>query len=94
MRLDVITLFPEIVGGPLDASILGRARRAGQVEVVLHQLRGYATDKHRTVDEKPYGGGPGMLLKCEPIFSAVEDVQKKASRARSRHSSFSGWCAL
>ena len=80
MRLDVITLFPEIVGGPLDASILGRARRAGQVEIVLHQLRDYATDKHRTVDEKPYGGGPGMLLKCEPIFAAVEDVQTKAAQ--------------
>ena len=80
MRIDVITLFPEIVGGPLEVSILGRARRAGQVEVVLHQLRDYATDKHRTVDEKPYGGGPGMLLKCEPIFAAVEDVQKKAPK--------------
>jgi tRNA (guanine37-N1)-methyltransferase len=78
VRIDVITLFPEIVGGPLDASILGRARRAGQVEVCLHQLRDYATDKHHTVDEKPYGGGPGMLLKCEPIFAAVEDVRKKA----------------
>jgi tRNA (guanine37-N1)-methyltransferase len=83
VRIDVITLFPEIVGGPLDASILGRARRAGQVEVCLHQLRDYATDKHHTVDEKPYGGGPGMLLKCEPIFAAVEDVQKMAS-ARGR----------
>jgi len=80
VRIDVITLFPEIVSGPLDASILGRARRAGQVEVVLHQLRDYTTDKHRTVDEKPYGGGPGMLLKCEPIFAAVEDVQKKAPK--------------
>jgi tRNA (guanine37-N1)-methyltransferase len=78
VRIDVITLFPEIVGGPLDASILGRARRAGQVDVQLHQLRDYATDKHHTVDEKPYGGGPGMLLKCEPIFAAVEDVQKMA----------------
>ena len=80
MRIDVITLFPEIVSGPLDASILGRARRAGQVDVQLHQLRDYATDKHHTVDEKPYGGGPGMLLKCEPIFAAVEDVQKKAPK--------------
>ncbi len=80
MRLDVITLFPEILRGPLDASIMGRAQRAGQVDIQLHQLRDYATDKHRTVDEKPYGGGPGMLLKCEPIFSAVEDVQSKAAK--------------
>ncbi|MEJ0000303.1 MAG: tRNA (guanosine(37)-N1)-methyltransferase TrmD [Verrucomicrobiota bacterium] len=80
MRIDVITLFPEILRGPLDASIMGRAQRGGQAEIVLHQLRDYATDKHRTVDEKPYGGGPGMLLKCEPIFAAVEDVQARAPK--------------
>jgi tRNA (guanine37-N1)-methyltransferase len=79
MRIDVITLFPEIVSGPLGASILGRAQRGGQVEIHLHQLRDYSTDKHHTVDDKPYGGGPGMLLKCEPIFRAVEDVQSKAA---------------
>jgi tRNA (guanine37-N1)-methyltransferase len=80
MRIDVITLFPEILRGPLDASIMGRAQRGGQAEIALHQLRDYATDKHRTVDEKPYGGGPGMLLKCEPIFAAVQDVQAKAPK--------------
>ena len=80
MRIDVITLFPEILSGPLDASILGRAQRAGQVEIALHQLRDYAPDKHHIVDDKPYGGGPGMLLKCEPIFSAVADVQSKAPK--------------
>ncbi len=80
MRIDVITLFPEILSGPLDASIMGRAQRAGQVGIHLHQLRDYATDKHHIVDDKPYGGGPGMLLKCEPIFDALQDVQSKASR--------------
>jgi tRNA (guanine37-N1)-methyltransferase len=80
MRIDVITLFPEILRGPLDASILGRAQRGGQAEIALHQLRDYATDKHHTVDDKPYGGGPGMLLKCEPIFAAVQDVQSKAAQ--------------
>jgi tRNA (guanine37-N1)-methyltransferase len=80
MRIDVITLFPEILSGPLEASIMGRAQRGGQAEIVLHQLREYATDKHHTVDDKPYGGGPGMLLKCEPIFSAVQDVQAKAAK--------------
>ncbi len=75
MRIDVLTLFPEILRGPLDASILGRAQRAGQVTIHLHQLREYALDKHRTVDEKPYGGGPGMLLKCEPMFAALEAIQ-------------------
>ena len=80
MRIDVITLFPEILRGPLDASIMGRAQRGGQAEIALHQLRDYATDKHHTVDDKPYGGGPGMLLKCEPIFAAVQDVQSKAAK--------------
>ena len=80
MRIDVITLFPEILRGPLDASILGRAQRGRQVEIALHQLRDYAIDKHHTVDDKPYGGGPGMLLKCEPIFAAVQDVQSKAAK--------------
>jgi tRNA (guanine37-N1)-methyltransferase len=80
MRIDVITLFPEILSGPLDASIMGRAQRGGQAEIVLHQLRSYANDKHHTVDDKPYGGGPGMLLKCEPIFAAVQDVQSKAPK--------------
>src|SRR5271154_459963 len=80
MRIDVITLFPEILRAPLDASILGRAQRGGQAEIVLHQLRDYTTDKHRTVDEKPYGGGPGMLLKVEPIFNALQDVQAKAPK--------------
>lgn len=79
MRIDVITLFPEILRGPLDASILGRAQRGGQAEIALHQLRDYAADKHHTVDDKPYGGGPGMLLKCESIFAAVQDVQSKAA---------------
>jgi tRNA (guanine37-N1)-methyltransferase len=80
VRIDVITLFPEILSGPLDASILGRAQRGGQAEIHLHQLRDYAKDKHHTVDDKPYGGGPGMLLKCEPIFDALQDVQAKAAR--------------
>jgi tRNA (guanine37-N1)-methyltransferase len=80
MRIDVITLFPEILSGPLDASIMGRAQRGGQAEIVLHQLRDYANDKHHTVDDKPYGGGPGMLLKCEPIFAAVQDVQSKVAK--------------
>lgn len=80
MRIDVITLFPEILSGSLDASIMGRAQRGGQAEIHLHQLRDYAKDKHHIVDDKPYGGGPGMLLKCEPIFDALQDVQVKAAQ--------------
>lgn len=78
MRIDVITLFPDILRGALEASILGRAQQRGIVDIHVHQLRDWATDKHRTVDDKPYGGGPGMLLKCEPLFACVEAVQAMA----------------
>ncbi len=75
MRIDVITLFPEILRATLGESILGRAQRDGVVTIHLHQLREWTHDKHRTVDDRPYGGGPGMVLKPEPIFEAVEAVQ-------------------
>jgi tRNA (guanine37-N1)-methyltransferase len=74
-RFDVVTLFPELVEGVLRHSVLGRAVEQGLIEVALHQLRNYATDKHRTVDDRPFGGGPGMLLKCEPVVAAVESVR-------------------
>jgi len=80
VRIDVITLFPGMLEGALQETILGRAQKAGLVEVHLHQLRDYATDKHRIVDDRPYGGGPGMVLKCEPVFAAVEDVRSKDPR--------------
>ncbi|PTY01051.1 tRNA (guanosine(37)-N1)-methyltransferase TrmD [Verrucomicrobia bacterium LW23] len=79
MRIDVITLFPEILRGGLDCSILKRAQKKGLVHVHLHQLRDYALDKHRTVDDRPFGGGPGMLLKCEPLFRAYEAVKAMGS---------------
>jgi len=74
MRIDVLTLFPEMFSGPLQASILGRAIESGLVEVVLHNIRDYAEDKHHVVDDYPYGGGAGMLMKPEPLFAAVEAV--------------------
>ena len=81
MRVDVLTLFPEMFAGPLDQSILKRAQDADLVEVVLHQLRDWATDKHRTVDDYPFGGGPGMVMKAEPVFAAVEAIQPQAKPA-------------
>ncbi|MBM4016730.1 MAG: tRNA (guanosine(37)-N1)-methyltransferase TrmD [Planctomycetes bacterium] len=75
MRIDVITLFPEAFRGVLESSILGRALREGRVEVVLANLRDFALDARGTVDDKPFGGGPGMVLMCEPAFRAVEHVQ-------------------
>ncbi len=75
MRIHILTLFPEILQGPLQASLLGRAIGQGLVDVRLCNIRDYALDKHKTVDDKTYGGGPGMLMKPEPLFAAVEAVQ-------------------
>ncbi|MCG3149583.1 MAG: tRNA (guanine-N(1)-)-methyltransferase [Verrucomicrobiae bacterium] len=79
MEFDILTLFPRIFAGPLDESILKRAREAGLVQIRVHNLRDFTHDKHRVVDDKPYGGGPGMLMKPEPIFEAVEKMQRPDS---------------
>ena len=78
MRLDILTLFPGIFRGPLDETILRRAIDSGLVEVELHDLREWATDRHRTVDDYPFGGGPGMVMKPEPIFAAAAAIQPLA----------------
>jgi len=80
MRIDVITLFPGMFRGPLDESIIQRARDAGKLDLRIHNLRDYTHDRHRTVDDRPFGGGPGMLLKPEPIFEAVEALRTDATR--------------
>lgn len=72
MRFDILTLFPEMFEGPLNSSILGRARQSGLIEVVIHNIRDYTSDRHRTADDYPYGGGAGMVLKPEPIFRAMD----------------------
>ncbi len=74
MKIDVLTLFPAMFVGPLDESIIKRAREAGLLELKLHNLRDFAHDRHRTVDDRPFGGGPGMLLKPEPLFEAIESL--------------------
>lgn len=74
VRIDVLTLFPDFFAGPLDASLLGRARSAGLLDVAVHDLRAHTSDRHRTVDDIPYGGGAGMVLKPEPFFAAVEEL--------------------
>jgi tRNA (guanine37-N1)-methyltransferase len=74
MRIDILTLFPEMFTGPLTESILKRAQQEKKLFISLHQMRDYASDKHRTVDEKPYGGGAGMLMKPEPLVRAIEEV--------------------
>ncbi|MDW8406491.1 MAG: tRNA (guanosine(37)-N1)-methyltransferase TrmD [Anaerolineae bacterium] len=74
MRFDVFTLFPGMFVGPFSESIVRRAVDAGLIEIYTHNIRDYATDKHRTTDDYPYGGGGGMVMKPEPIFAAVESV--------------------
>src|SRR5690348_13197545 len=78
LAVNIVTLFPEMFTGPLHASILGRAATAGLVRYRVVQLRDYTHDKHRTVDDTPYGGGAGMVLKPEPFFEAVEDLRAKS----------------
>lgn len=75
MRIDILTLFPEMLPGPLGASILKRGMQAGYLGVRLHQIRDYTHDRHHTVDDYPYGGGAGMVLKAPPLFEAVESVR-------------------
>lgn len=74
MRIDIITLFPEMCNAALNESIIGRAVKSGVIELCFHQLRDYAFDKHRRVDDTPYGGGMGMVLKAEPIALCFEDI--------------------
>lgn len=76
MRIDILTLFPEACEPFLSASILGRARQAGRVTIACHNIRDYSTDPHKKVDDRPFGGGPGMVMMCQPVFDAVEAVEK------------------
>jgi tRNA (guanine37-N1)-methyltransferase len=80
VKIDVLTLFPAMFAGPLDESIIKRARERGLLDVQIHNLRDYAHDRHKTVDDRPFGGGPGMLLKPEPIFEAVEKLARESTR--------------
>jgi len=75
MRIDALTLFPEMFAGPLDASIVGRARERGLVEIRLVNIRDHSTERQRIVDDYPYGGGGGMVMKPEPVFAAVEAMR-------------------
>ena len=74
MRFDLITIFPEFFAGPLDYGIVRRAREAKIIEAHVHDLRAFTHDRHRTVDDRPFGGGEGMVMKCEPLFEAVESL--------------------
>lgn len=80
MKIDILTLFPEMFKGPFDESIVKRAQEKGLVEIKIHNLRKWAKDKHKTVDDRPFGGGAGMVLMVEPIYKAIKDIRKKNSK--------------
>jgi tRNA (guanine37-N1)-methyltransferase len=80
LRIDVITIFPDFFQGPIDYGIVKRARAAGLASITAHDLRRWTTDKHHVVDDRPFGGGDGMILKPEPIFTAVEGLTGKSRR--------------
>ena len=84
MRIDILTLFPEAVTAFLGISIVGRAQQAGVVEIVCTNVREFTTDPHRSVDDKPFGGGPGMVMTCPPMFEAVEGVESWDERPATR----------
>ncbi|HEY1993116.1 MAG TPA: tRNA (guanosine(37)-N1)-methyltransferase TrmD [Edaphobacter sp.] len=86
MRFDIITIFPDFFTGPFDYGILKRARMTGLVEIGTHDLRSFTHDRHRTVDDRPFGGGEGMVLKAQPIYDAVQSLQiaPKAERQRQK----------
>ncbi|MBM4159719.1 MAG: tRNA (guanosine(37)-N1)-methyltransferase TrmD [Ignavibacteria bacterium] len=79
MRIDIITGLPKLLESPLEESIVRRARDKGKIEIVVHDLRSYAHDRHRTIDDAPYGGGAGMILKPEPLFECIESLKGQRS---------------
>jgi tRNA (guanine37-N1)-methyltransferase len=81
LRIDVVTIFPRLVEGPLSDGIVQRAREAGLVDLRVHDLRDFTDDRHRTVDDAPFGGGPGMVMKAEPFYRALESIGAGAGSA-------------
>ena len=80
MKIDIVTIFPEMCLAPLGVSIMGRAQEKGLLQLAVHDLRQWSTDKHRRVDDTPFGGGQGMVMTCPPLFAAVEALRTEHSR--------------
>ena len=80
LRIDILTLFPGIVGGPMQESIIKRAQEKGFVSISVHNIRDHAEGRHKITDDRPYGGGPGMVMKPEPLFKAVASLRRRDSR--------------
>ena len=79
MRIDILTLFPEMLKAAIATSIVKRAQDGGQVEIHVHDIRDWADNKHRKVDHRPYGGGPGMVMMCQPLHDAVQEVERQSN---------------
>jgi tRNA (guanine37-N1)-methyltransferase len=79
MRIDILTLFPEMLEATLATSIVKRAQDAGHVEIHVHDIRNWADNKHRKVDDRPFGGGPGMVMMCQPLHDAVQEVERQSN---------------
>ena len=84
MKFDIVSIFPAMVKAPLAEGVVGRAIGRGVIDVGVHDLRDFTTDRHRVVDDMPFGGGPGMVMKPEPFFAAVEYIRSRARRRRTR----------
>ena len=84
MRIDILTLFPEMLEATLATSIVKRAQDGGQVEIHVHDIRNWADNKHRKVDHRPYGGGPGMVMMCQPLHDAVQEVERQLNSSTVR----------
>src|SRR3979409_2333146 len=82
MKIDIVTIFPDFFRGPLEHGIIRRAQEAGLAKIEVHDLRAFAHDRHKTVDDRPFGGGEGMVLKPEPIFLAVESIWPERNPAQ------------
>jgi tRNA (guanine37-N1)-methyltransferase len=82
MRFHIVTIFPEFFGSPFQHGVVARAQRAGRLDIQIHDLRNWTYDRHRTVDDRPFGGGEGMLLKPEPLFEAVESILPERTNRR------------
>lgn len=80
IRIDIATLFPDMCESVLGESIIGRARSAGHIDIVCHNIRDYTEDKHNRVDDKPYGGGTGMVMQAQPVYDCIEDIKNNTSR--------------
>ncbi|HEY4744896.1 MAG TPA: tRNA (guanosine(37)-N1)-methyltransferase TrmD, partial [Desulfuromonadaceae bacterium] len=78
MKFDILTLFPGMFSGPFDESIIRRARERQLIDITLHNIRDYATDRHQTADDAPYGGGAGMVMKVEPLAACIEAVKRRS----------------